>query len=95
MNYYVLLYDGAEDYVTRRVPHRDAHLALVRAAHARGEILYGGGLGDPPRGALIVFRCESPSVAEQFARTNPYVLHGVATSWRVLPWNVVVGGAVS
>jgi uncharacterized protein YciI len=95
MNYYVLLYDGAEDYAARRTPHREAHLALVRAAHARGEILYGGGLGDPPHGALIVFRGESPAVAEQFASRDPYVLNGVVTSWRVLPWHVVIGGAAS
>jgi uncharacterized protein YciI len=95
MNYYLLLYDGGDDYATRRMPHREAHLALVRAAHARGEILYGGGVGDPPRGALIVFRGESPALAEQFARQDPYVVNGVVTSWRVLPWNVVVGGAAS
>jgi uncharacterized protein YciI len=95
MNYYVLLYDGAEDYVERRTTHREAHLALVREAHARGEILYGGGLGDPPRGALIVFQGDSPAVAEQFAARDPYVLNGVVVAWRVLPWHVVVGRAAS
>jgi uncharacterized protein YciI len=95
MNYYALLYDGATDYVTRRVPHRDAHLALVREAHARGEILYGGAIGNPPSGALIVFRSPTPAVAEQFARRDPYVLNGVVTGWRVLPWHIVVGGPES
>jgi uncharacterized protein YciI len=92
MPYFVLTYEGADDYVARRTPHRDAHLALVRAAHARGEILLAGATGDPPSGALFVFRAEAPAVAESFAREDPYVLNGVVTSWRVRPWHVVVGG---
>jgi len=92
VNHYALLYDGVDDYVVRRTPHRDAHLALVRAAHARGDILSAGALGDPPAGALIVFRGDSPAVAETFARHDPYVINGVVVRWRVLPWHLVVGG---
>jgi uncharacterized protein YciI len=95
MKYFLLQYDGADDYVARRTPHRDAHLALVRAAHARGEIIYGGAIGDPPNGALILFRGDTPAVAEEFARRDPYVLNGVVARWRVLPWHVVVGGPES
>jgi uncharacterized protein YciI len=93
--YYALLYDGGDDYVARRAAHREAHLALVRAAHARGDILYAGALGDPPTGALIVFRADSPAAAEQFARRDPYVQNGVVSRWRVLPWHLVVGGVES
>jgi uncharacterized protein YciI len=95
VNYYALLYDGAADYVSRRAAHRDAHLAIVREAHARGEIMYAGALGNPPSGALIIFRSASPAAAEQFARRDPYVLNGVVTGWRVLPWHIVVGGVES
>jgi uncharacterized protein len=92
VNYYALIYDGADDYVTKRAAHRDAHLALVHEAHARGEVLYGGALGTPPTGALIIFRAVTPSIVEQFARRDPYVVNGVVTRWRVLPWHIVVGG---
>jgi len=30
-------------------------------------------------------------MAEDFARTDPYVLNGLITSWRVRPWTVVAG----
>jgi uncharacterized protein YciI len=92
MNYYALEYEGADDYVNRRAPHREAHLRLVRAAHARGEVALAGGVGEPPQGALLIFKGESPRAAEQFAKDDPYVTQGVVKSWRVRPWNVVVGG---
>ena len=50
------------------------------------------GAFDPPDGALLVFRAESASEVEAFARADPYVRNGLVTSWRVRPWTVVVGG---
>lgn len=90
MNYYALEYSVVDDFINQRAPYRPAHLQLVRDAHARGEIPLAGALGDPPDGVLMIFRGESPRVAEDFARNDPYVTNGLATSWRVRPWNVVV-----
>jgi uncharacterized protein YciI len=91
MNYYVLEYHVVDDFVNRRVPHRPAHLQLVKEAHVRGVLPLAGAVGDPPDGALLVFRGESAQVAEDFARGDPYVTTGLVTSWRIRPWNVVVG----
>ena len=90
-NYYVLEYETGEDYVNRRAPYRNEHLGLVKEAHARGDILMGGALGDPPQGAMIIFRGDSPAVAEAFARADPYVRSGVIARWTVRPWHVVIG----
>jgi uncharacterized protein len=92
MKYFALMYDVVDGYAEKRMPHREAHLALVRGAQARGELVMAGALGDPPDGALLVFRGEGADVAERFARADPYVLAGLATQWHVRPWNVVVGG---
>ena len=91
MAYYVLQYDVVDDYGTRRLPFRQLHLNAVRDAHARGELRVAGALNDPPDGALLVFRGDSPAVAEDFARHDPYVLNGLITAWRVRPWTVVAG----
>lgn len=91
--YYLLLYDIVDDYVARRAPLRDAHLALAREAHARGELLLAGALGDPIDGAALLFRAADQSVAERFAQNDPYVKGGLVTAWRVRPWNVVIGDA--
>ena len=51
-----------------------------------------GAVGETPAGAIIIFRGETPVAAEEFVRTDPYVTNGLILSWRVQPWNVVVGG---
>lgn len=92
MAYYALEYKTVNDFVNRRAPFRAEHLQLVLDAHQRGEITWAGALGDPPDGALLIFHIETPSVAEEFARTDPYVINGLVLESRVRRWHLVVGG---
>jgi uncharacterized protein YciI len=89
--HYLLLYDVVDDYVERRAPLRAAHIAHARAAVARGELVLGGALANPPDGAVLLFRGDSPAAAETFARTDPYVVNGLVRQWRVREWTTVVG----
>ena len=89
--HYLLIYDVVDDYVQRRAPLRAAHLGHAREAVARGELVLGGALADPPDGAVLLFRGDSSAAAEAFARTDPYVLNGLVTRWRVREWTTVVG----
>ncbi len=89
--HYLLIYDLAPDYLERRVPLRAEHLALAWAAHERGELILAGALAEPIDSAVLLFKGDSPAVAEQFARADPYVHHGLVLSWRVRPWTTVVG----
>lgn len=91
MKYFVLSYTVVDDYIERRREYRAAHLELARAAAERGELRLGGALADPPDAALLVFRGPDPSVAESFARADPYVQHGLVSSWSVREWTVVIG----
>ena len=91
MGYYALFYELVDDYLDRRPKFRDEHLRLARLAHTREEIVLAGALADPADGALIVFRGPDKSIAEDFAKQDPYVLNGLVKSWKVRPWNVVVG----
>jgi uncharacterized protein YciI len=84
---YVLFYEYVADILERRPPHREAHLAELRAAQEEGRILMAGPLGDPPHGAAIVFVDREP--AEAFPQTDPYVANGLVTAWRVEPWTLV------
>jgi uncharacterized protein YciI len=90
-SYFVLSYDVVEGFVDRRAPHRPEHLRLINESHARGEIVMAGAVGDPPEGGLLVFRSPTQATAEEFARQDPYVVHGLVTRWQVRPWHVVVG----
>ena len=91
--HFLLFYDVAPDYLTRRGEYRAEHLALGWAAQARGELVLGGALADPVDGAVLLFRGDSPAVAESFAAADPYVRHGLVSAWTVREWNVVVGGS--
>lgn len=89
--HYLLFYDFAADYLTRRTAYRAEHLKLAWEAAARGELVVGGAVGDPVECGILLFSGDSPAVAERFAREDPYVRHGVATGWRVRVWTTVVG----
>lgn len=88
--HYVLFYEYGLDAAVRRDPFRPAHLALVREAHARGELAMAGAWTDPRDGAALVFT--GREAAEAFVAHDPYIANGLVTSWRVREWNVVVGG---
>ncbi len=45
----------------------------------------------PPDRALLIFRGSDPSIADTFARSDPFVMNGLVTRWDVHPWAVVVG----
>ncbi len=92
--HYLLVYEVVPDYVERRPAFRSAHLRLAWAAHDRGELLLGGALTDAAGavdGAALLFRGDSPRVAEAFAEADPYVRNGLVTRWSVRPWATVVG----
>ena len=89
--HYLLMYDVTDDYVERRAQFRMAHLDLARKAVERGEMVLGGALADPVDAAILLFRGDSPAVAEAFAKADPYVTNGLVKRWRVRPWTTVIG----
>jgi uncharacterized protein YciI len=92
MRYYLLLYEFVDGFVDKRTPFRPDHLALVEAAHQRGELVMAGAYGDPPTGGALVFRAESPAPIAAFVENDPYVRNGLVRAWSVEPWHVVTGG---
>ena len=93
MKHFLLFYDVVGDYVDRRAAFRDAHLQKAWAAAAKGDLVLGGALADPAEGAILLFKGESPEVAEAFAKVDPYVVNGLVTRWRVREWKTVAGDA--
>ncbi|GFO57832.1 hypothetical protein GMST_01570 [Geomonas silvestris] len=89
--HYLLFYEVSEDYLSRRGEFRGAHLQLAWQSHEKGELVLGGALADPVDGAVLLFKGDSPEVAERFAQADPYVTNGLVSSWRVRPWTTVVG----
>jgi uncharacterized protein YciI len=84
----ILFYEYVPDIAERRAPHRQAHLALLRDLHAKGECLLAGATGNPVHGAAIVFR--TPEAAERFAQDDPYAKAGLVADHRIESISVVV-----
>lgn len=89
--HYLLFYEYTDDYLKRRGEFRNAHLTAGWAANQRGELLLGGAFANPADGALLIFKGDSPAIAEDFAKSDPYVLNGLVKRWQVREWTTVVG----
>lgn len=91
MKHYLLFYDVSEDYLEKRGALRAAHLEKAWRAHEQGDLVLAGALANPVDGAVLLFKGESPEVAEAFARADPYVTGGLVVRWRVREWTTVAG----
>ncbi len=90
--YYILFYKTVENYLEKRAPFRDEHLALAEKARNNGSLIMAGALADPADGAVLIFKGASAEIAENFAANDPYVKNGLIADWNVRPWTVVIGG---
>jgi uncharacterized protein YciI len=93
--HYLLFYDVVDDYITRRVPLRPAHLAYAHPFVQRGELILGGALASPPDAAILLFQGDSPDVVEAFARGDPYVRDGIVRRGWIREWTTVIGPLAS
>jgi uncharacterized protein YciI len=91
VKHFLLFYEAGPDYLERRPQFRGAHLKHAWDAHGRGELVVAGALADPVDGAVLMFAGDDKSVAENFARADPYVTNGLVERWHVREWTTVVG----
>lgn len=89
--YYILFYKTVDNYIEKRSQYREEHLKLAQSALENGDLVMAGALADPPDGAILIFKGNSPDVASEFAENDPYVKNGLIEKWHVRPWTVVIG----
>jgi len=80
----VSFYDMAPGALAQLMTHFPAHRARLDEFHARGVLLAAGPLGNPPEGAMAIFT--SREAAEEFIAGDPFVIHGLVSSWRLVEW---------
>ena len=86
---YVLIYDSADDVAQTAPVHFAAHRARWKDFQADGTLLLIGPYSDQS-GALAVFTTRA--AAEEFARSDPFVLNGVVRAWSVKEWAEALDG---
>jgi uncharacterized protein YciI len=92
----------ADDYLTRREPHRRAHIERLTALRRAGIVVAGGPAPDGQRADLF-YRLHEPSQLESVIAEDPYWIAGAWTGYRprsftefVEPWEtapVVLDGS--
>ena len=85
--HYILKYSYVEDILTKRAPHRAAHISLAQEFKRDGRIIMGGALADLT-GATVIFR--SKEDIENFIKQDPYFNNGLVTNHETAEWSVVV-----
>lgn len=94
VEHHVLLYfsePGTRERIGALFPAHDEYGQNFRSAHP-GELLMIGPFAEPmdgQPGAMSIFR--SAAGAEEFAASDPFVVHGAVSEWRVRPWLVSPG----
>lgn len=87
---HVLLYTSAPDIAARAPEHFPAHRERLDEFHDRGALLLVGTFGDPQRqGSMAIFATRE--AAEEFVAGDPFVRHGVVSSWELREWNELYG----
>jgi uncharacterized protein YciI len=84
---YVLQYESAEDVRVKAPLHFAAHQARWHEFLDQGTLLMIGTFSDL-EGSMAVFTTRE--AAEEFARSDPFVVNGVVSSWRVREWNEAI-----
>jgi uncharacterized protein YciI len=85
---YVLLYESADDVVTKAPAHFPAHKGRLDEFHRRGEILMVGTFGDPQaEGSMAIF--PTREAAESFVAEDPFLLNGVVKGYQIRAWNEI------
>lgn len=86
---YVVLYESADDVLSRAPAHFPAHRARLDEFHARGDILMVGTFGDPQeQGSMAIF--PTREAAEAFVAGDPFVLEGVVRRHEIREWNEIL-----
>jgi uncharacterized protein YciI len=81
----LLFYELASEGLDQVPAQFLAHHQRLLDFKARGTLLMAGPYGAPPVGALAVFTDEG--AAHEFAREDPFVLHGIVAKSSVHPWD--------
>jgi len=88
MKFVIIGYDGPDGEAKRKV-HRTAHLANLEPLDAAGRVVLAGPLTDKT-GSLLVLDFRTLEEAEQFAKNDPYWVHGVFNRVEIHPFTQVL-----
>jgi uncharacterized protein len=88
---FVLEYHFVDNMLERRTPHRAAHLKYAQDAVDNNILIAGGALVPDVKRGLLIFCAADPTMVDNFARNDPYVVEGLVTDYKISEWAIAVG----
>ena len=85
---FLMTYETTPETLAKVPDHLLAHRDRLDRFHARGSLLMAGPVMDGSGRAFGVFT--SRAAAEEFIADDPFVVHGVVSSWTVAEWKEVL-----
>ncbi len=83
----VTSYKSFDDVMARAPDDVAAHVAHSKELHARGTLLMGGAFLDNPQEPLSTMAVlTSREAAEEYMRSDPFVLKGMVSKWYIREW---------
>tara|TARA_R110000737_G_scaffold347398_1_gene378847 strand:+ start:753 stop:989 length:237 start_codon:yes stop_codon:yes gene_type:complete len=70
------------------------HFEHLKPYISRKELLLGGATESGSPEGILIFDKLSRQELETFAKSDPYIINRVATSYKIEKWNVVVGSLI-
>jgi uncharacterized protein YciI len=86
---YVLLYESVKDAGAKEPEHLHEHQTRLKEFHSRGALLMTGSFTNEEDGSMSIF--SSREAAEEFIRSDPFVVNGMIRSWHISEWDEVLG----
>lgn len=87
MKFVIIGYDGPDGEAKRKV-HRAVHLLNLEQLDKQRRVILAGPLADKT-GSLLVLEFDSREDAEEFARQDPYTIHGVFERVEIHPFTQI------
>lgn len=91
VKHFLLTYEYVDDFMSRRLAHRDGHLAHALLAAQSGELLMGGMLCDRPDSSALLFLARDVETVQIFISSDPYICNGLVKRWTLREWQTVIG----
>lgn len=91
---YILKYDLDSNIEEKRAPYRDAHQEYFKKYIDNGNIILSGLFEDPIKYHMSFIRNLSEREIDELVRHDPYFIHDVVNSYRIIPFFAVSGDPV-
>ncbi len=91
--HYMLYYKLVPDILSRRIPYKDEHMAILHELSSRGLIFVGGEVveGYP---AVFMFEGEDDALLKEWLARDPYFNNGLVEEYRYNEIIIVAGKLV-